>query len=264
MGLGFKLKDVMHRISAKFYLSSLPDARKPYILRAVHQPELDIHAVASKAELYNVPTDPQVIEEGLTNGLALITYLAADGYKIKTPVFSLKASIPGEYDGTETHLPDGIHPQGRLLMAPELRRYLRERVEIQILGIEDTNGIIGEIINSETGEVNETITPGRRFDIHGTGLKIAADLEHAADTGIFLESVDTGTRIRIAPYCTGINEPRTLNAFAPDASVLPPQSKWYVVVRTQLSAMNRSTLLQNVREVKADFIITIHDNSTGL
>ena len=86
MAVIFKLKDVMHRITAKFFPAYLPKAKKPYYLHAKHQPELDIHGIASKAETYGIPTDPLVMEEVLTYGLELITYLAADGFKIKTPV----------------------------------------------------------------------------------------------------------------------------------------------------------------------------------
>jgi hypothetical protein len=83
MALDFIPKDVIHRIAAKFVHAYLPDAKKPYNLRAVHQPDLDIHGVASKAEVYNITTPPKVIEEGLTAGLELIYYLAADGAGLK-------------------------------------------------------------------------------------------------------------------------------------------------------------------------------------
>ena len=108
MAIDFNLKDVMHRIIVKFYRAFLPNAKKKYILRTVYQPELDIHGIASKAEVYNITTPPKVIEEGLTDGMKLITCLVADGFKIKTPIFNLKVAIPGEYDGVETHLPTAL------------------------------------------------------------------------------------------------------------------------------------------------------------
>ena len=42
--------------------------------------------------------------------MALDFKLAADGYKVNTPVFRLHVGIPGEYDGHETHLPEGTTP----------------------------------------------------------------------------------------------------------------------------------------------------------
>jgi len=65
MALDFNVKDVIHRIVAKFTHAFLPEAKKPYNLRAVHQPVLDIHGVASKADVYNITTAPKIIEEGM-------------------------------------------------------------------------------------------------------------------------------------------------------------------------------------------------------
>ena len=60
----------MHRIAAKFVHAYLPDAKKPYNLRAVHQIDLDVHGIAGKAEVYNITTPPKVIEEELTASTA--------------------------------------------------------------------------------------------------------------------------------------------------------------------------------------------------
>jgi len=50
MAIDFKVKDVIHKIAVKFIHAFLPDAKKPYYLKAAHQPELDIHDIASKAD----------------------------------------------------------------------------------------------------------------------------------------------------------------------------------------------------------------------
>jgi hypothetical protein len=47
MAIDFIVKDIMHKITAKFMHAFLPDAKKPYYLRAVHQPELNVHGIAS-------------------------------------------------------------------------------------------------------------------------------------------------------------------------------------------------------------------------
>jgi hypothetical protein len=257
MALDFQLRDVMHRIIVKFFPAFLPDAKKAFNLRSVYQPELDVHDVASKAEVYNITTSPKVIEEGTLAFMELASYLAADGYKIKTPVFTLKVAIPGEYDGTETHLPDGIRPQGRLNIAPELRIYLREHIDLQFDGIEDNRGFIAEVDNLSTGEIDATLTPGALFEVRGVGLKIMADVEHASEAGLFLESPDGATRLQIASTAIAVNEPKTLKAIAPDASLLPSESQWYVVIKTQSSAKGHSgQLLKNIREMKSEFTVT--------
>jgi hypothetical protein len=255
MAIDFKLRDVIHRITAKFFPAYLPEAKKPYVLHAKYQPDLDIHGIASKADVYNITTSPKVIEEGFTAACELIYYLAADGYKIKTPVFTLKVAIPGEYEGSETHLPEGITPQGRLNLAPELRKYLSERVLLQFDGIEENFGIIAEAIDIATGDTNLNITPNALFELRGSGLKIAADDDHTDIVGIYLEGVLTGSSIKFEPKAIAVNESRTLKAIAPDTAYFSPGEQYYVVVRTQAPVTSSGKLLKNVREVKSDFTI---------
>jgi hypothetical protein len=59
MALDFITHDVIHQIVARFVPAFLPDAKKPYNLKAEFQPELDVHDIASKAEVYNIETSPQ-------------------------------------------------------------------------------------------------------------------------------------------------------------------------------------------------------------
>jgi hypothetical protein len=90
MALDFQTRDVIHNIVARYVHAFLPDAKKPYNLKAEFQPELDVHGIASKAEVYNIATDPKVTEEGMNAAMELIYYLVADGYRVKTPLFNLR------------------------------------------------------------------------------------------------------------------------------------------------------------------------------
>jgi hypothetical protein len=142
MAIDFKVKDTMHRIVVKFIHAFLPDAKKPYNLKAVHQPELDIHGIASKADVYNIQTSPKVIEEGLTAGMELIYYLVADGFKIKTPLFNIKLRIPGEYDGSEKRLPTDFFPMARMQTSAAFRNYLKEHINLEFSGRDESDGLI--------------------------------------------------------------------------------------------------------------------------
>ena len=255
MAVIFKLKDVLHHITAKFFPAYLPGAKKKYYLHTKYQDELDIHGVASKAEVYGIPTDPLVMEEVLTYGLELITYLAADGYRIKTPLFTLKVAIQGEYDGTETHLPDGVAPQARLNASAELRQYIREHVELRFEGIEHNEGLIGSFYDKNSDTVDTYITPGRLYIIHGVGLKIASDADHAADTGLYYEDAATGARIHEEMRDIIQNEPTVVSGQAP--SGLTPGKSYYIVIRTQSPVPGGGSLLKEVREIKSEFTVAV-------
>jgi hypothetical protein len=263
MSIELNAKDLMHRIKAKFYPATLPKAKKPYNLRVESQTELDVLGIASKAEAYNFTTSPKTIEEGLSVGMQLIKYLAADGYHIKTPIFNLSVRVPGEYDGTETHLPAGHHPKGRLNLSAEARHYFSEHVTIEINGKEDNAGYISEVIDSYDGTVDETLHIGFPFEIYGAGLKIAADAEHAGQEGLFLINAANPTlAVRIDPRLITVNEPHLIKATVNlNMGLANPgdAASVYLEIRTQASARSHSTLLTDIRTVRSDFTLTLTD-----
>ncbi|MDR2388822.1 MAG: DUF4469 domain-containing protein [Tannerellaceae bacterium] len=254
MALDFILRDVIHRITVKFFPASLPKAKKPYNLRAVYQPELDIHGIASKAEMYNITTSPKVIEEGMTAGMELIYYLAADGYKINTPVFRLKVGTPGEYDGYETYLPEGLYPYGQIILSSKMREYLKKTVKLQFDGIEYNEGFISSIFDKQSDTTDTYITPGGIFILNGTGLKITADNKHAEDTGLYYESVKDGSRIKENKNNIAQNNPGSITALCGQNL---SHGEYHIVIRTQATVGSSNKFLKNVREVKSDFTVNI-------
>jgi hypothetical protein len=252
MALDFTVKDIIHKVTAKFVHAFLPDAKKPYNLRAVFQPELDIHGIASKAEVYNIETDPKVIEDGLTAACELMYYLAADGYKLKTPLFNLRIRLPGEYEGAETSLPEGIHPEVRMQSAAPFREYIRDRVGVQFDGIDQADGLIAEAVDEHTEQIDEVMTIGNLLTIRGYGLKIESDYLHKADVGLWF---DDGQNSPIKAEILAVNEPKTLKAIVPDT--LTVGAEYTLKVVTQSSTKHGAAVLKNLREVRSDFKLTV-------
>ena len=150
---GFNIKDLFFNIRLKFVRASLPDAKKTYYLKAARQPELDIHGIASKAAVYHIPISPIIIEQGFTAAIELIYYLIASGYSIRTPLFNLRMRIPGEYSGLETTLPEGVHPVPRLRISSQFRKYLKDKVKLEIDGIDHSYGFIVEALDEDESGV---------------------------------------------------------------------------------------------------------------
>jgi hypothetical protein len=251
MALDFQVKDIIHKVMAKFIPSHLPDAKKPYHLKAVFQPELDIHEIASKADVYNIETDPKVIEEGFNAACELIYYLTADGYKIKTPLCNSRIRLPGEYEGAETALADGLHPEIRFQAAAGFRKYIADTVQPQFDGIEDHEGLIAEALDEKTGEIDEVITIGNILTIRGYGLKIEADADHQSQTGLYFKPA-SGIPVKAA--LIPVNEPKTLKAIAP--ANLTAGTSYTLYIATMSSTKGSSDLLKEVREVRSEFTLT--------
>jgi hypothetical protein len=250
MALDFQVRDVMHNIVAKFVRAFLPDAKKPYNLKAEFQPELDVHGIASKADVYNIETDPKVIEEGLNAGIELIYYLVADGFKVHTPLFNLRMRLPGEYLGDETHLNDGATPVARLVPAAAFRQYLASTVKVSIAGIADDTGHIGEAIDEATGDIDQTATIGDVLTIRGHGLKIEGDADHADEVGVYFT---IGASTRILTKRIVVNEPTLLKIIVPP---LTAGMTYNLELITQSTVRHSgATLLKDARVVVADFLL---------
>jgi hypothetical protein len=246
MSLVFDVNDKIHSIIVKCVPANLPEAKKPYNLKPVHQPVLDIHAVASKADVYNITTDPQVIEAGLNDGLRLMQYLAADGYRIKTSLFSLRIRVPGEYEGNETSLPDGVNPVVRMGPSAEYREYVKERVKIDFSGIEPPKGYISRFTDLDEGEANSIFVTGNLFEIKGKWILTAGP---DPSCGMFFVNVnDPSQEVRVTRFASNT---RSL------ITGICPNTTWQyskIVIRTQYMG-STTKFLKTVRVIESNLVI---------
>ena len=252
MRLNFQVKDVIHSVVVKFIRAFLPGAKKKYYAKAVLQPELDVHAIASKAVLYNIHVPPEVIETGFNAAAKLIYYLVADGYKINTPLFKSRIRVPGEFDATETHLPEGVFPEVKMSVAIEFLRYVQKYAKVIFDGIEDNDGLIGQTVDESTGEVDQIITRENIITLNGYGLKVKSKVGNENEVGIFFRSSD-GTEIRAKAIA--VNEPCTLRVVVP--SNLIEGESYSLIVRTQSSAKSSTSLLKYIREVVSEVELAV-------
>ena len=248
MSLDFKVRDVMHSIAVKFIPAFLPRAKKAYYLKAVHQPELDVHGIASKAAIYNINTSPKVIEEGFYAAMELIYYLAADGYKIKTPLFNLSIRVPGEYTGSETHLAAGSFPVARLRTSPAFRKYLKEFTTVEFDGKDETDGFIARAVDEATGIVDEVMTRGNILTINGYGLKLESDEAHKDLMGVFFKPA---SGVPIKASVVAVNENRTLKVLVP--AQLTDGMAYQIAVETWSSPRGYPGICKKARDMRSDF-----------
>ena len=251
MSIDFKINDVIHHIAVKFTNAFLPAAKKPFNLKAVHQPVLDVHGIASKAEVYNISTSPKIIEEGLNAGMELMYYLAADGYKIKTPLFNLKLRFPGEYDGSETSLPSGTFPVPRFQASAAFRKYLQEKVKVEFDGLHTNEGLIAGAFDDATGIDGEVMTVGNILTIRGSGLKIEGDEEEKERVGLYFTG-ENGKSIKAD--VVAVNESRTLKVLVP--AELEDGRAYSLSIETRSPVKSSGAFLKNIRIIRSNFALT--------
>ena len=250
MTIGFTVKDVVHKVIVKYIRAFLPKKENYYFLKAVHQPELDVHGIAAMAAIYNISTNPRVIEEGLNAGFELMHYLVADGYRIKTPIFDLKIRIPGQYKGSETSLPDGIYPVAKMRTGASLRNYLRDKVKVEFDGIESNDGFIATAKDEATGLEDDLVTRGNILTIHGAGIKVESDEANRELVGVFFRP-EKGMPVKASIIV--VNNPKTLKIVVP--SGLTKGTLYRLSVETQSSARNGARLLKRIRDIRSAFML---------
>jgi hypothetical protein len=216
----------------------------------VFQPELTIHEVALKAAVYNIPTNPKVIEEGLTAGIELMHYLVADGFKIKTPLFNLRMRIPGEYDGSETSLPPGSFPVAKMQISGGFRNYLKEKVKLDFTGMDTRDCYIKEVTDVATGAVDDMMTRGNVITIHGKGMKIEGDNNHKDKVGVFFVPTD-GAPVKASTVA--LNNPKTLIVHVPNE--LTEGELYQLSISTQSSIKGGGKPRKNMRDIRSDFTL---------
>ena len=259
MGFDFKAKNVVLSIAVRYVKTFLPNVKKPYHLKTERQTVVDINGIASKAAEYNVTTPPKVIEQGLEAGLEVMAYLAAQGYQIKTPLFSLNVRVPGVYYGHETSLPEGVHPVARLRISREFRKLIKERVIIKFNGYDETDGHIAEAYDELSHSSNHVLSRGGFLTIRGGGLKIESDTEHELQAGVYFLP-PAGEPIR-AP-AVAVNEPKTIKLVIPNELVTG--TAYRIAVHTMSSPKGRGTILKNMRNMSSNFTMFAPRKTTAL
>jgi len=252
MKIPFKFKDIVHKITVKFVPASLPGAKKPFYVKAVNQPELDIAGIAAKANVFKVNCDPNVIEEGLTKGIELIYYLVAAGYRVKTPLFNLRIRIPGEFDGTETQMPDNCFPVARMKTNPVFNKYLRDYVKIKFDGRDEGESFISNAVDEATGSINEVMTKGNILTINGRGLKLDCPEGRDTQMGVFFKP-DCGAPIKAGAVAW--NASRMLKVIVP--LELAAGTAYQIAVETWSSTKGHAGILKNGRDIRSKFTLTV-------
>ena len=237
--------DTMHKIAVKFTPAFLPDAKKPYNLKPVHQQTLDVHGVAGKADAYNIGIDPKIIETGLNGGLKLMRYLACDGFRIKTPLFNLRIRVPGEYEGSETSLPDGVRPVVRLGSSADFREYVRERVQIEFDGVDNPNGMITGFLDIDEDAYKSIFVPGNMFSL--TGSKIRVEGSDPACGVFFADADNPSNEVKVTRI--GVNTRSKIVGICPNTG----HARSRIVIKTQFAG--NSTNLKNIRTIISSFVV---------
>jgi len=239
----------LHKIRVNLYPSYLPDVEGAYVARTENEASLSIEQVcAALKERGGFTGNYEDLLENVHRFFRETAYQLCDGFAVNTGYFSIHPSVGGTFNSAAEINDSEKHPITFRFRALNKLRRLTQNIEVVVGGVASADQYIDEFTDVETGAVNEIITSGGVFAIHGHKIKVAGD---SPDIGIYFASGDGSAQT------VKVNKRLVENTPSKIIGVIPalPETvtSWKVMVKTQYSSS--STLLKEPRTVESGFAL---------
>jgi len=239
----------LHKIRVNLYPSYLPDVEGTYIARTENESSLSIEQVcAALKERGGFTGNYEDLLENVHRFFKEAAYQLCDGFAVNTGYFSIHPGVGGTFNSAAEINDTEKHPIIFRFRALNKLRRLSQNIELIVGGVVSADQYIDEFTDVETGAVNETITSGGMFAIHGHKIKIAGN---APDVGIYFAAVgDPAQTVKVNKRLAE-NVPSNIIGIVP---ALPETvTSWKIIIKTQFSS--GGTLLKEPRTVESGFAL---------
>lgn len=217
----------------------------------------------SKETLRNEDIADRIIKEGseikystllniINDRDRIVREAVANGYSVLTGTCQITPRVSGVWDG-ETDLFDPQRHKITVDLVPSSpMRDTLAQIGVDILGVKDTGGTIGRVVDTLTGNSDGHITPGEDVEIFANKARIAGDDE---SNGVYFVDTTSNVRHKVTRRLTR-NAPKYLIAKVP-ADL--PEGSYYLEIVTQYS--NSSTLTKAPRTIRLKQVLTVGQGS---
>jgi hypothetical protein len=239
---------ILHKIKAWLYPNLLTPDPNDYAIRPVSERTL---GVADICEVAVSRGGADISASSMAHAVNLfhreMSYQLCDGFSVNTGWYAAGPQVRGVADSPTAHYDKEKHTllfefhQGALL------RNELEGVEVEILGVADTDALIGQVVDVKTGSINDLLTPNRNLKISGYKIKIAGN---NAANGIYFTDLVGGKRTKVDETDIVTNNPSELIIVTPALSA----GTYRLEVTTQYAV---SLLLKEPRTATFDKTLTV-------
>jgi hypothetical protein len=241
------LKDILHKIKVKLYPNYLQNAEGAYVARTDNEATLSVEDVCAALKNrggYGGKYD--ILVDNVKQYLTEAVYQLCDGYAVSTGYFSVHPNIGGTYNSDKEAHDHKKHPITFRFRTRKPLRALAQTIAVEIQGIADTSGYIGEFLDYDEESVNTLYVPGDQFAITGHKIKLAGE---DPGVGVFFVPVDDPSKAvkveRIAE-----NNPSKITGIAPKTEFQHNR----IEIRTQYAGSG-SYLLKVPRIITSSFVL---------
>ncbi|OAV64853.1 hypothetical protein Barb4_03811 [Bacteroidales bacterium Barb4] len=257
MSVDEKTRDQKHLVDVFFQETALETVEKPYFARVAHKDTLDLKHLAAKTALLYPGASEEDIYYKAVQLFSTAKYLIADGYTINTDLVRISISVPGQYDAHDRQIARGKSPRLNITAAPQLRNYIAHNVELNFTGVSTAEGYIEQMIDAETGSINEDATAKGAMTVLGFGLKLMDDgtTAHASLVGAwFVEDATAAMRVQAKVI---VNEPRRLVLVIPNLTA----GDWWLELVSQANPKGSSKLMKELLITRSETTLHVTNDS---
>jgi hypothetical protein len=208
---------VKHRIKAWLYPNMLSPESGSYIIRPISERTLSIEEICETATLRGGAT---MSASEMAHAVRLFNketeYQLCDGFSINAGLYIAGPQIRGVANS-----PDDQYDKEKHTLLFEFRQGAELRgeiddVEVEFVGVADTNPTIKNVFDVKSGSINNLLTPDRALKISGNKLKIMGDNEA---NGVWFINKTTLERTRVDDSEIVTNNPAELVVMIPKLPV---------------------------------------------
>jgi hypothetical protein len=245
--------EVLHRIRVKLYPNRLSNVEGAYIARADNEASLSIEDVCAALKSRGGFTgDYDDVVEHVKRFFDEAAYQLCDGFAVNAGYFSIHPNVGGTFDSAvrgRVSREARKHPITFRFRALAPLRALADRIAVEVEGVADASGRIGELLDITTGSANGALTPGGIFVITGRKIKVTGE---NPDVGVYFASAeDAGLRVKVAGRLAE-------NTASKVAGIVPAldAGEWKAEIKTQFSGYG-SKGLKEPRVIESAFTATV-------
>jgi len=242
------MANTLHRIKANLYDNLLTEDQNDFTARVSSERTLNVSDVCkSAATRGGAASSPETMEHNVNLFLKEMGYQLSDGYSVNTGYFMATTLIKGVFNSpTETFNPNKHAIIFQFNQGETLRKEL-PGIQVDILGVADSNITVVQVTDVKTGSINDKLTPGRNLKIKGYKLKLAGE---SPAVGVYFVNQTTGERTKVDATDIVTNNPSELIIVTPD--LLP--GVYTLEVASQFSG---AILLKEPRTSEFDKVLTV-------
>ena len=241
------LNMIFHRIRAKLYPSYLSTVDGAYIARTDNEKTLTVKDVCTILKTRAGFTGKyEDLLECVRQYYDEVAYQLCDGYAITNGYYTIHPNIGGSFNSANEAHNHEKHPISVRFGARAKLRNLLKNVAVDIEGIADGSGYIDMFTDFEDNSVNETLSPGNQFAIHGHKIKVVGD---DPTVGVYIVPVeDPAQAVKVERIAE--NGPTKITGIIPDTK----HQYNRIEIRTQFAGSN-SIKLKAPRTITSNFVL---------